>query len=431
MVSAPRLNSEQCVICKGARLLCGRHVCPLIIKQMATFSIRKTRLTADIEGASPPSFFVGRQNYPQVLVGPMIPVTQNRETRVLDEPDLWYGQSVDNLIAYRASLIRTMFKVNARKTSQHNSRLLDVAQELVMSSKPTLTEATLNKQPMFRIDFDSLTAPLGPTGPLKRITITENPSILPSVDYVVGDTDLKASNAIVNLYQHGLTVTQIQRLLSAGLLGVKNRRLLVPTRWSITVTDDTISKHLIGKVKDFPEIGEYQIFKSNYLDNYFVALLLPRPWLFEQLETWYPGSPWITNQSKHVIIQDHELYGGRNKYARRTAGAYYAARLAVAEYLCSIRRQAGAIIFREVRPGYLFALGVWQIRENLRHAFQQRPIITDTFADALKIVEKSMLTPIKEWIKASKIYDYIANQCLLSEFTKKHLVQSKKEREIF
>ena len=249
MVSGPKMNPEECVICKGTRLMCGRRECPILIKQMAMLPLRRIKFTADIKGASPPSFFVGRQNYPRVLVGPMIPVVPDKNTQIFDEPDLWYGQSVTDLVRYRSSLIRTTFSMNVRNPSSRDSRLLDVAQEMVMASEPVSTEAQLSKRPEYRIDFDSLTAPMGPRGILQRLMITENPSIPTYVDRTVGDTDLKATNAISDLYANGHSVTQIQRLLSAGLLGIQKSRRLVPTRWSITATDDTVSKALIDKIK--------------------------------------------------------------------------------------------------------------------------------------------------------------------------------------
>ncbi len=41
---------------------------------------------------------------------------------------------------------------------------------------------------------------------------------------------------------------QMRDLLSAGTLGEKDNRKLVPTRWSITASDDTIGKHLVDEI---------------------------------------------------------------------------------------------------------------------------------------------------------------------------------------
>ena len=57
------------------------------------------------------------------------------------------------------------------------------------------------------------------------------------------DTDLRATNAVVELYNRGVLVTKIQKAFSVGAFGVEKKRL-VPTRWSITAVDDIISKVL-------------------------------------------------------------------------------------------------------------------------------------------------------------------------------------------
>ena len=50
------------------------------------------------------------------------------------------------------------------------------------------------------------------------------------------DKELKANDAVVQLYTKGVPVSRIQKSFSIGSFG-KTRRL-VPTRWSITAVDD-------------------------------------------------------------------------------------------------------------------------------------------------------------------------------------------------
>ena len=59
---------------------------------------------------------------------------------------------------------------------------------------------------------------------------------------MVEDRDASAAVALVELYSSGISLDHISRLLSLGLLGKK--RKLVPTRWSITASDDMIGKEL-------------------------------------------------------------------------------------------------------------------------------------------------------------------------------------------
>ncbi|KKK64963.1 hypothetical protein LCGC14_2978900, partial [marine sediment metagenome] len=58
------------------------------------------------------------------------------------------------------------------------------------------------------------------------------------------------------------------------------------------------------------------------------------------------------------------------------AGAYFAGKLGVAEYLSKNKIQAAALVLREIRPEYAIPVGVWQVREGIRSAMNQQPFIT-------------------------------------------------------
>ena len=66
----------------------------------------------------------------------------------------------------------------------------------------------------------------------------------------------------------------------------------------------------------------------------------------------------------------HEGYEGRTSYVEETAGAYYAARLGVLEHLKERGRQAKALVLREITDDYWAPVGVWQVREGVRNAFE-------------------------------------------------------------
>jgi hypothetical protein len=205
--------------------------------------------------------------------------------------------------------------------------------------------------------------------------------------------------------------------LSAGTLGIGKSRRLVPTRWSITAVDANISQALIEeKVKTMPLVGEVQIFHSNYLDNDFWVLLVPTSWCFEQLECWLPGGAWAQNAKHPHIVQDHEFYPGRKKYASNVEGAYYSARLAVAEHLIGEKRQAGAVVFREIGEGYSVPLGVWQIRENVRHALKEKPLCFSALPLALGYLGRKLKVPMERYKKESALLDGFLHQKKITEF---------------
>ncbi len=418
----PNLPKGLCVLCKGSRKLCGKERCPIIMKQQALIPMKKIDFSSNsLFGSSPPAFFVGHHNYPEVLVGPMVPplVGKGIEVQVLDSPELWYGKQIEELVSYRTKLIRTAFRINVKKFQ--GSRILDSSQELAMAARPVDTEVKFEKEPRFRIIFDSHSQPMGPIGHVKRLHIAENPKVNQFIEKAVQDTDFKANLAVGYLYTRGLAISNIIRVLSAGLLGLKKNRRLIPTRWAITAADDIISKEIINKVKSFPEIDKYQIFSAKYLDNKFLILLLPKEWGFEQLETWSGGTSFNPHKEP-VIVADAEFYKGRKTYASHVTGAYYAARLAVVEYLVKIKRQASAIVFREVSGGYIVPLGVWVIRETVRDAFGRPPKIFETLNSVLIEIARNFRTPLKSWIKKSAILDNMMKQKTLLDFFRRKTI---------
>ena len=57
-------------------------------------------------------------------------------------------------------------------------------------------------------------------------------------------------------------------------------RKLVPTKWSITATDDIISKELVEEIINFNLIDTYKIFSYSHLGNTFSVVLFPHRWIF-------------------------------------------------------------------------------------------------------------------------------------------------------
>ena len=117
-------------------------------------------------------------------------------------------------------------------------------------------------------------------------------------------------------------------------------------------------------------------------------------------------------------MQDHEFYEGRKKYASNVTGAYYAARLGVSEYLKKIRKQSACMILREVSGGYLAPLGVWVIRETVRKAFEKEPKKFESLNEVLKEASKYLKTPIRTWLRKSKLLRYIRIQKRLVDYFK-------------
>ncbi|MCR4369345.1 MAG: hypothetical protein NUV67_05565, partial [archaeon] len=170
------------------------------------------------------------------------------------------------------------------------------------------------------------------------------------------------------------------------------------------------------KIRYFPAIDKFELYHSNYLENYFWVLLVPREWGFELMEAWKPGASWNADSKEPTFMTDHEFYAGRKNYAENTAGGYYATRMAIAEHLLAARRQCTAIVFREIGDAGTPSLGVWKVRETVRDAMKKRPLDFDSLDLALKYVESRATIPINYWYSNSVLLQDLKKQRRLSDF---------------
>jgi len=229
------------------------------------------------------------------------------------------------------------------------------------------------------------------------------------------DTDLKASEATKMLFDDGVSLSRIQRAFSLGSFGIERNRRLVPTRWSITAVDDIIAKDLVKRVKNYPQVSQYEVYESNYLGNRFEVLLVPDAWSYEAYEAWYPQTLWNPSADHVAIVTDWEGYSGRWRYASM-GGCYYAGRLAVLEHLAKVRRQARVFILREAYPDYILPVGVWQVRENVRNAMRQPPKKHDTMEEALRRVMNRLSIGLEHWLNAGSLLRQTLTQRKLPDF---------------
>lgn len=408
------ISPKLCIRCKG-KLLCGLSYCPILKKHSEQRKVVSNIRGNEFVGSSPPSLFVSWNNYPKVEIAPMSP-TEVFDSEMLDAPEKWFGLPSERIVSFREQLLSSKKPIDVNAAARPSYDLAEM-QELVMAEKPTAIDVRIKGKPSPSLSFNDSVAPLGPQATLVKMSLDENPSIDRKVDYVVSDTDLKSSEALSILFNVGLPVSRLYKLLSAGTLGIGKNRKLVPTRWSITAVDSNLSGHIVEeKVKYFQEISQFELFHSNYLDNDFWVLLVPGPWSFEQLECWLPGGTWSVNASKAEIIQDHEFYKGRSSYASNTEGAYYSARLAVAEHLDERKRQASAIVFREIGRDYAILLGVWQVRENVRSALKQKPFVFSSLPLALAFLGRKLGVSIELYKKKSRLLDGLLHQRRITSF---------------
>ncbi|MBO3762987.1 MAG: Nre family DNA repair protein [Thermoproteota archaeon] len=394
-----------CLLCRGTKLLCGKPACPILVR---TSSITRLEIAnkKEIFGSSPPSVFVGRFGYPKVMVGPMVPPFQG-DTSYLSKFDYWYSEQIEEYVQKVTSLVRGMYPVRADKLPENYNFLLNL-HDLVLSSKPVDTRMDFKGKIISKVYLSEDVQPFGPYGYLERMEY--NPSSSDKViEKVYYDKDLKATEAIWKLYEQKRNLYTIQQVFSLGMLGSKNRRKVVPTRWSITAVDDSLAKFLMRKIRDFPSIDEYRVFFSRSMGNVFSVILMPGNWSYEFIEIFHKGSVWNTWSETPAIASDFEGPNGRTTYAS-IGGCYYASRFAVLEYFSKIRRSGGAIVVREALPSYYIPVGVWIVREGVRKALQDNFKSFSTLEDALKETFSKMKASLNDVLLNSNLLKSLKKQ---------------------
>lgn len=355
-----------------------------------------------ISGSSPPSVFVGSFGYPKVGVGPMLPPLHG-DTSILDMPERWLGKSLEEIVNFRLSLVRGVHKTSALEPQ---SRYIESLQELAMAKNTPDSEVVFEKNTVPTTIIDGQSAPFGPIGEVKNVKFSGISTNKP-IEKTYYDKDLNAEDAVLKLYNSGIEISKIQKCFSIGMFGKK--RKLVPTRWSITATDDIISKNLVEQILDYQQLDSHLVFFHEHLGNLFSVILFPHRWIFEMEEAWH------TEKGELGFGADAEDANGLDHYPS-IAGAYFAARLGVAEYLKKIQRQAGVLVLREIRAEYAVPVGVWQIREAIRAAVSKNPTGADSLEQGLDIACKHFSISKSEWLSKGTILRMLKQKSITDYF---------------
>jgi hypothetical protein len=367
----------------------------------------------DFFGPSPPNLFVGHYGWPSVNWGPMVSLSEG----IPDNPKDWYGWDFDQIVRARSMQVRGQSKGEVGVASFPKSpgmgreaampRMLADSQEAAMSFSPVDLEMHFSKVPKLAVEFHSIHQPMGPSAPMDKLTLADNSKIPKKVDELVGE-GVKAHTAMLELAHSGFDEHYLTRLLTAGVLGRKQSRKLVPTRWGITAVDDTLAKLHMEKIRGAKQGDGFLLYFNEYLANRFSVLLMPGAWEYEGFEAWCGpmkchGATMVPGCS-FAISEEYEPHEGRTDYAAKQGGGYYAARLGVAEGLAGkIKAQYRALVIREIMPEYDLPCGVWVIRQTVRHALEQEPQKFGTMAEALAALQSQLKLPLAEYKKQSRL----------------------------
>ena len=379
----------QCAECKG-KGMCGLPRCPITSRFYAQLAVKPA---SSYQGSSP-SVFIGSYGYPEVRGGPLL-IDDS------DNPPDWlrHGLGIDDIVGIRARTIRGSSGIH------HFS---DNLQEIAISSDPVDVDVAFEKPVAFSLTFDGTVAPVGLSGQVKEMEVTGSARVDRAVDRVTSDSDLGATDACVTLMESDIDVYQIAKLMTAGLLG--KRRHFVPTRWAITAVDDTLSIRLKKQIAAFPPLEEIRVFSGEIFGNRIVCILVPGDWKYEMIEIWGRHTLWGGDQE--IIVQDRE--GMTKRGYSPISGAYYSARLAVCEYLVTIRRNARVILIRSISSDYWAPLGTWVIREAARQAMANPSCVLPSLDAAVQ--EASARLGFDRWVQHSTLLPEIRTQRTLFSF---------------
>ena len=408
-----KIPASLCLKCRSAKMLCGLSYCPISIARSLD-SVHVKSAGNSLSGSTPPSVFVGRYGYPKIQVYPSTPPAFG-DTSVYEDASKWLDMDMNSFLEMRLSLLRGGRPIEVTKASSPDYFLQDL-QVMSLSNSPVDVEMVLAK-PISGKEYvlSEYTPPMGPSAPLESLHVgTVHPNR--NAEKIFYDTDMKASPGIYSLYKSNLDVTSITRMLSIGALGIGKKRRMVPTRWAITATDKVVSDENVEILKRYPSVDKFQAFVRKVSGNLFMAVIAPNSWRFEWGEAWFPGSTWNSFGDRVELMIDHEEYGGRSSYPD-IGGCYYSSRLAVSEYLTSIRRSGAPMLWREIYPNFNIPLGVWFVRENVRAMFSSRPVECDTLEEAISYLSSFTKVPIRMWAGRSWVASSLKEPTLDRYFT--------------
>ena len=357
-------------------------------------------------GSTAPEIFVGRSGYPDVSTGLLSPVDRDAAAEGYATSSEWYseGLGIEDVLQRRTGMLNSTRRTPVGSVRSRGRRgddtgnaydvwsgFVGVQREVAIADHPVDVEVGLDSKPDMDVDFDDVGTPTGPRATATGADLTENPHVPKPVEKTLSDDDWQAAGAMTYLYRRGFDVYDINTILSAGALGQASERSLVPTRWSITAVDDTTGQYLRGTLRNSNTIDKPELWYNEYMGNRYWVILSPGRWEFELVEMKSPGSVWNPQpETGYYMSSAREGYEGRTGYVEETAGAYYAARLGVLEHLHERGRQAKALVLREITDDYWAPVGVWQVREGVRNAFEGEPGVGQTFGETLSAVSDQL-----------------------------------------
>ncbi|MDR0911228.1 MAG: Nre family DNA repair protein [Methanobrevibacter sp.] len=372
--------------------------------------MKSVKVGKDLDGSTPPSVFIGSWSYPKVYAGPMM-AQEHGDTAIMDAPEKWINENKtqEEIIDYRLNLVRgkQLIAINDLENP-----FVEKLQEISLASKSIDSEAHFGKTPRGQMLSEDST-PHGPSAVIEKFEI-DNVRWDKQLEKSYYDTDLTATDAVMNLYQKDIPFSSMQKAFSVGSFGIKKNRKLVPTRWSITACDSTIANNLLKEVRHFSLLDTFRVYEFSSLKNYYGIILLPTQWQYEWMEAFIR-----VLGKEEMIFSDYERNHDKKEYSS-VGGCYYTCKMSVLDYLLKNQLQAGVIVLREAYEGYV-PLGVFNVRENVKFAMEQPFKEFETLKDSLNYLSTKLKIKMNKYVNTSDLLKDLLQykQTTLDSFFKK------------
>ena len=233
------------------------------VKKVAdvSFKIKDLSKISKVDSISPPSVFIGSKlKYPLVNVGILSPLNKDNNAWLYDDAKYWAENNlnIEEVMSLRNGLLNSRFQAKVSDI-RLNKKFVEVAKDVAISSKQVDVEIELKNRLIVGREKDKILTPHGMRAGLKNVAITGNVKVEKQVDKVIND-EIKASEAIEFLYKNEFNEYTLSKILSVGVIGLAKNKKLVPTRWSITATDDILGKKFLENIRQYPWIENYELF---------------------------------------------------------------------------------------------------------------------------------------------------------------------------
>ena len=325
---------------------------------------------------------VGEKNYPTPQIHNIqSPNEENSFFKTSDVVKKDYSQIIKlkarNVLAHTNS-------IHIKKTKQ---KVIGEINDIYKARKAVDFTSKFDKELTFNKPIiNSMSGILGTKNELLRLELNQNAPTSKQIEKYIQE-DVKSKESLIELYERKVPESQIINLLSLGNFGIQTNRKIVPTRWTITAYDKTIEEHLCKQVKECRIMSNYQLFYYSDKGNTFLIILAPDAYSFENIE-------FMPNGWQAV---DYVKYDNKLKYKEpNTAGGFYATKVAILEYLRSIKKQASIVCIRLI-DNYEIPLGVVFVRESVREAMKKRIDKTSTMEEMKMHILKNHTQFYKEF----------------------------------